>query len=184
VLTTLGTLYGYTGRPQAADSLDAALEILTDTHGADHPRTILALASRALVDVRAGRAAAAVPRARDAAARAARVLPPGDPTRLHTEAIAAHARCDLSPVEARAALPGALATFDARRALYGDEHTLTAVSESIVGICHAALGQRVDAERRLSSALRVLRNARGDEDARTLDVSRRLNALRTGASPT
>jgi len=175
ILTTLGTLYDYTGQSaRAADTLDAALGVLRATLGPEHPKTTLALASRALVDLRAGRPADGLPTARAAAEIAARTMPDGSPLRLHAEAILAQALCDAG--DADAGLPLARAVLAARTDLYGADHFLTATSESIAGGCLAALGRRAEAAPMLDRAWRTLRAARGDADARTADARRRRDA--------
>jgi tetratricopeptide (TPR) repeat protein len=178
VLTTLGTLYDYVDRADAArDTLDEALRVLDETLGASHPKTMLALASRALVDARAEQFATAQPRARDAYNRALGALPSDDPIRLHTETILAQSLCGLSPDSAQVGLPLARKAFEARAAVYGGEHYLTATSESIYGACLVSSGRVTRSRTHLAHAYRMLKAARGEEDARTRDARIRLGGV-------
>jgi hypothetical protein len=131
------------------------------------------------VDVRAGRFTVAQPAAREAFRRAKQTLPSDDPIRLHVASILGQALCGLSADSVRTGTALAREALTVRQEIYGEDHFLTASTESVVGGCLAAAGRTGNARPILTHAYEALREARGDADARTLDAKARLNALGT-----
>ncbi len=167
VLRVLGR-YG-----EAEATFAKSIALLTASLGQDHQSTLTAAASLASLHEATGQFEKAAATLRVPLASALATLPSDHPTTAYLQNVLGAALCQMDGSGTLdEGLAVARASFDSRRAAFGEEHWAVASAESIVGHCLARLERQAEGVPMLERSVETLRSQRGEDHELTVRARR------------